>query len=121
MGERKENGTKPYCGKCSPEGGGVPKIVRVQWTSKGVSMNVKADGFLSRNPIRALSFCLFFPQSAMDGKESMYRGHSVNMCRLVCKACSSQWGHAVGSSGKNLVRYSPVGVWFVRTWAMRLK
>ena len=84
-------------------------------------MNVKADGFLSRNPIKALSFCLFFPQSVIDGKVPTYRGHSVNMCHLVCKVFSSQWGHAVGSSGKNRVRYSPVGAWLVRTWAMQLK
>ena len=84
-------------------------------------MNVKADGFLLRNPIRALSLCLLFPQSAMDENVSMYRGHSVKMCRLVCKVPLSQWGHAVGSFGKNLVRYSPVGVWFVRMWAMWLK
>ena len=72
-------------------------------------MNVKADGFLSRNPIRALSLRLFFPQSAMDENVPTYRGHSVKMWRRVCKVASSQWGHAVGSSGKNLVRYSPVG------------
>ena len=72
-------------------------------------MNVKADGFLSRNPIRALSLRLFFPQSVMDGNLSTYRGHSVKMCRLVCRVSSSQWGQAEGSFGKNLVRYSPVG------------
>ena len=72
-------------------------------------MNVKANGFLSRNLIRALSLCLFFPQSAMDENVSAYLGHSAKMWRLVCKVSSSQWGHAVGSFGKNLVRYSPVG------------
>jgi hypothetical protein len=84
-------------------------------------MNVNADGFLSRNPVSAVSFRLFFPQSVIDGKGSTYRGHSASIWRLVCKVSSSQWGHAVGSLGKNLVRYSPVGAWFVRTWAMRLK
>ena len=84
-------------------------------------MNVNADGFLSRNPVSAVLFRLFLPQSVIDGKELTYHGHSANICRLVCKVLSSQWGHAVGSSGKNLVRYSPVGAWFVRTWAMRLK
>ena len=72
-------------------------------------MNVKADGFLSKNPVKALSLCLFFPQSVIDGNLSTYQGHSVRICNLVCKVSSSQWGHAVGSFGKNLVRYSPVG------------
>ena len=72
-------------------------------------MNVKADGFLSKNPVKALSLRLFFPQSAIDGNLSTYQGHSVRICSLVCRVPSSQWGHAVGSFGKNLVRYSPVG------------
>ena len=78
-------------------------------------MKVNADGFLSRNPISVTSFRLYFPQSAMEGKRSTYQGHSANTWHLVCMVASSQWGHAVGSSGKNLVRYSPVGAWFVKT------
>ena len=82
-------------------------------------MNVKADGFLSKNPINAFSLRLFFPQSVIDRNLSMYQGHSVRMCSLVCKVLSSQWGHAVGSFGKNLVRYSPVGAWLVNVDYLR--
>ena len=107
--EMKTCSTKLLGCKYPPEGGGGSKNLGVQWTSKGQSMNVKADGFLSKNPVKALSLRLFFPQSVIDGNLSTYRGHSVRICNLVCKVFSSQWGHAVGSFGKNLVRYSPVG------------
>ena len=44
----KEEGHEALVAQIPPEGGGVPKIGFVQWTSKGTSLNVKADGFLSR-------------------------------------------------------------------------
>ena len=72
-------------------------------------MKVNASGFSSRNPTSVTSFRLYFPQSAMDGKLLTYHGQSANTWCRVCRVASSQWGHAVGSSGKNLVRYSPVG------------
>ena len=45
-------------------------------------MNVKASGFLSKNPTKALSLCLFAPQSVSEMKDSMYMGHSDKICKI---------------------------------------
>ena len=79
----KEKVQSLVCANTRPKAGGVPKIVLVQWTSKGASTNVKAVGFFVKNPTRALSLCLLCPQSVRDANFATYPGHSAKMCRRV--------------------------------------